>query len=374
MNIEDYRMYKVTNFISILGTPAHVSFIPLFFYLGYDFLAYFNFISVSLWIYARQMNQTGHLTRAITVLITEVILHAVIATLSLGVESGFQYYFFGLIPFAMFHQKLSKKGFLLLALFIGLCYVASVFYSGVFYHDDVDEKLMKLIYYANIIIVMSGITLLSMNFKEASLELEELLKERVNEREVLIREVHHRVKNNMQIIISLLHLQGDKYNNEVSEQIIQATESRINAMLLVHEKLFQNESVSSVDVGVYMQALCEDLMYNLEASQDFKIETQSDEILFNIDKLIPIGLIINEAVTNGIKYADFPDMGLIKVTLFRQNSHYILEIKDNGRIKPSSYEREGSIGTDLISGLAHSKLKGSADISFDEGTLVKVIF
>jgi len=373
-NIEDYRMYKVTNFISFLGIPAHFSFIPLFFYLGYDFLAYFNFISVALWIYARILNERGHLTQAITVLIVEVLSHAVIATISLGTQSGFQYYFFGLIPFAMFHQKLSKKGFLSLAMLITGIYLISLYVAGLQPHLDVEPLVLSLLYYGNTFVVMLGLTLVSIYFKEASLELEGALKERVNEREVLIREVHHRVKNNMQIIISLLHLQGDKYENEVSQEIIQATQSRINSMLLVHEKLFQNESLTSVDVGSYIEALADDLKYNLEFSRHLQMDIHCDEILFHIDRLIPIGLIVNEAVTNCVKYADFPKDAKILIDLQRDKTGYKLRISDNGQTKPSSYEREGSIGADLIVGLAKSKLKGSASINFDEGTVVEVIF
>lgn len=373
-NIEDYRMYKVTNLISILGIPAHALFIPLFFYLGYDFLAYFNFISVSLWVYARILNNTGQLTQAITVLVSEVLLHAILATITLGSQSGFQYYFFGLIPYAMFHQKLSKQGFIALAFLIGSAYLISVYIADMRMHDDMDPLVMNFLYYANISVVMLGITLTSIYFREASLELEDALKERVNEREVLIREVHHRVKNNMQIIISLLHLQGDKYDSEISEQIIQSTESRINSMLLVHEKLFQNESLISVDVGSYIEALADDLKYNLEFSTELNIEIECDEILFHIDKLIPIGLIVNEAVTNCVKYADFPEEAHIKIHLERTDDGYRLRIADNGQSKPKSYEREGSIGADLILGLAKSKLKGSSTISFNKGTVVEIIF
>lgn len=373
IQIDDYRMYTVTNFITLLGIPAHTLFIPLFFYLGYDLLAYFNFLSVTLWVYARYSNSRGHLTRAITVLIIEVMMHAFLATISLGIESGFHYYFFGLIPYAMFHQELSRKGFVALALSIGFSYVISVFYAGSFFHP-IDPMIMKGIYYGNIFIVMFGITLISIFFREASLELEESLKERVNEREVLIREVHHRVKNNMQIIISLLHLQGDKYDNEISEQIIQATESRINSMLLVHEKLFQNESVSAVDVSVYIEALVDDLRYNLVSDQSIEMVVECEAILFNIDRLVPLGLIINEAVTNAVKYADFKEQGRVEVSLKQEVDKVVLRICDNGASKPESYEREGSIGSDLISGLATSKLKGQSSLYYDEGTIVEVLF
>ena len=374
VQIEDYRMYQVTNFVTLLGTPAHILFIPMFFYLGYDFLAFFNILSVAMWMYARVLNSSGNQTGAITVLIIEVMAHAVLATISLGEESGFQYYFLGLLPYAMFHQKLSKKGFALLALVIAISFLISVIIGGSSSHNDVPETFMDFLRYCNIMIVIFGVSLMSLYFREASLELEGTLKEAVKEREVLIKEVHHRVKNNMQIIISLLHLQGDKYDNEISKQIIQTTESRINSMLLVHEQLFQNDALSLVDVGTYIESLADDLKYNLEFSRELNIEVQCDEILFQIDKLIPIGLIVNEAVTNCVKYADFQGEALIEISLEKKQDFYILVIKDNGQTEPSSYAREGSIGADLIDGLAKSKLKGSSKISFDKGTRVEIIF
>ncbi len=219
-----------------------------------------------------------------------------------------------------------------------------------------------------------GLSITSFHFRNASLELESTLSNAVNEREVLIKEVHHRVKNNMQIIISLLHLQGDKYDNDVSEQIINSTESRINAMLLVHEKLFQNESLSSVSVKSYLEALSDDLKYNLDFPDGIEIILDCDEVEFSIDRLIPIGLIVNETLTNSCKYADFAEEARVMIVLHRQNEKYLLRIKDSGRTAPALYEREGSIGTDLISGLAKSKLKGTSKVYFDQGTVVEITF
>lgn len=374
LRIEDYRMYKVIDFVSYLGIPAHAAFIPLFFYLGFDFLAYFNFISVAMWVYARQLNKQGKLGLAITLLIAEVIAHAILATIFLGTPSGFQFYLFGLIPFSMFHQRLSTRGFALLAFGIGIAYISSVLIASNMEHHYIEPIFMEVIHYANIIIVISGISISSIYFREASLELEGSLQKSVQEREVLIKEVHHRVKNNMQIIISLLHLQGDKYDNEISEDIINATESRINAMLLVHEKLFQNESISSVDIRSYLDALCDDLQYNLNFPEQMHFNIDCDEIYFNIDKLIPIGLIVNEAITNSCKYADFKIPAEVSIQLHHFNEGYQLIIKDNGQTEPEDYTKEGSIGTDLISGLAKSKLKGNSHIYFDAGTTLEITF
>ena len=374
MKPDDYRMYNVTNFITYLGTPAHVLFIPLFFYLGYDFLAYFNVLSVASWLYARKLNKERRLGPAISILIVEVILHAVIATIMVGTQSGFQYYFFALIPFAMFHQQFSNRGFVYLAIVIAVAYLGSVFVANSISHNVIDPLLMDVILYSNISVVILGLSLLSYHFRKSSLELESELFETVKEREVLIKEVHHRVKNNMQIIISLLHLQGDKYDNEVSEEIINSTESRINAMLLVHEKLFQNESLSSVSVKSYLEALSDDLKYNLDFPDETEIILDCDEIEFSLDRLIPIGLIVNEALTNSCKYADFADKATVNISLHRKNEKYLLRIKDSGQTEPAAYEREGSIGTDLISGLAKSKLKGTSKVYFDEGTVVEMTF
>ena len=374
IKLDDYRMYNVTNYVTYLGIPAHILFIPLFFYLGYDFLAYANFLSVGAWVYARKLNQEGKLGYAISILIIEVILHSFIATILLGPESGFQYYLFGLVPFSMFHQKLTNRGFAFLAITLGLTYISSIFIAYNISHHVIDALIMDLILYSNIVIVFTGISLTSFYFRKSSLELENELLNTVNEREILIKEVHHRVKNNMQIIISLLHLQGDKYDNETAEQIINSTELRINAMLLVHEKLFQGESLSSLSVMSYLEALSDDLKYNLECSEDIIIVLDCDDIVFNLDRLIPIGLIVNEVLTNNCKYADFDKNASITISLHQKKDKYILCIKDNGQTAPSAYEREGSIGIDLISGLVKSKLKGTSKIYFDEGTVVEIIF
>lgn len=374
LKIDDYRMFKVIDIVSYLGIIAHFLFIPFFLYLGFDFLAYFNIISVTTWLFARKFNNKGQLGYAITLLIVEVLIHAILATIIIGTDSGFQYYLFGLIPFSMFHQRLSKNGFIYLALGIGASYLISVFIANNIPHHPIDPFIMNIMLYSNIVIVMAGISITSINFREASLELEGNLKTSLTEREVLLKEVHHRVKNNMQIIISLLHLQGDKYDNEISESIINATESRINAMLLVHEKLFQNDSLAAVSVQEYLQALGDDLRFNHNSEIDVVFEIDCHNIAFNLDKLIPIGLVANESITNSFKYAQFPQEAKIYIDLSQTEGKHRLLIRDNGIKEPLAYERDGSIGSDLITGLSKSKLKGTSRIYYDAGTVVEIIF
>ena len=159
------------------------------------------------------------------------------------------------------------------------------------------------------------------------------LEKSAQEQELLLREVHHRVKNNMQVIISLLNLQAEYTQDSNLFEIFREMQNRIRSMALIHEKLFRSKSMSSVDFANYINSLTFELInfYAID-SKRIRIHQKIDEMNLNITKAIPCGLIVNELITNALKYA-FPgkregDIWLSVRTLERNSAE--IEIKDNG--------------------------------------------
>ena len=200
----------------------------------------------------------------------------------------------------------------------------------------------------------------------------ERLEKSLSDKEVLLQEVHHRVKNNMQIITSILNLEADKVKNAQAESVLLTSQSRINAMSLIHEKLYNAEDVSSVDLKDYIQSLCYEIRNfsysSVESGPDFSFHLE--EVYTGIDFAIPFGLILNELIINSYKHAfreiESPE---ITVQLSRTGSSIRLKVGDNGVGVPTDVDLSDpkTLGMQLLRSLVE-QLKGELSISSHNGT------
>jgi len=186
----------------------------------------------------------------------------------------------------------------------------------------------------------------------------------LKEKEMLLQEIHHRVKNNMQVISSLLGLQARQIEDESYRAIFQTCQLRISSMALIHHKLYQSEDLCNLDFRSYVNSLTKDLMAAFK-KYDCKLEVDIEDIQLNTDTAVPCGLILNEIVSNSLKYA-FPkgEVGLIKIMCRHigpvDQGEYLLEISDNGVGLPESvnFKKGRSLGTYLIKMLIEDQLDG----------------
>ena len=205
----------------------------------------------------------------------------------------------------------------------------------------------------------------------------EEIKKALEEKEILLREIHHRVKNNMAIIYSLHQLQANSAKNKDIKQMFMESNNRIRSMALIHEKLYQSDSLASIDVKDYLNSLTRNLLHSFsERQKKISLELDVDDITLGIDVLIPCGLIITELVTNSLKYA-FKDKesGTIAIGLRTENSALSLTIKDNGCGLPEGmdFHTTDSLGLKIVSALIN-QLEGELQIVRDSGTAYKILF
>lgn len=213
-----------------------------------------------------------------------------------------------------------------------------------------------------------------------SRELVKKLAASLREKEVLLREIHHRVKNNLQIVISLLRSQSRQMTDERMIEIFRESRNRIKAMSLIHETLFQSSNLSYVDFSSYINKLAMTLFqaFGIEQHQ-VRLIIEAEEILLNIDDAIPSGLVINELLTNSLKYA-FPDAAgaaEIRITMKSLNENQIeLTVSDNGVGLPDNLDicDIETLGLTLVSGLVEVQLDGSLDMNRTEGTRFTIQF
>ncbi|TLF45782.1 sensor histidine kinase [Maribacter aurantiacus] len=189
------------------------------------------------------------------------------------------------------------------------------------------------------------------------------LTRQMHEKEMLLKEVHHRVKNNLQTVSSLLSLQTRNVEETQMRNLLKSTQNRVISMAMVHEMLYMRKDISQIEYKSYVQELSEYLIRSIKGL-DSKVQLKIDipEIKLGIDTAIPLGLLINEAVTNALKYGFADDQeGEIYIALKKEiDRHYVLNIGDNGVGFPDTinYKNSKSLGLKLIHNLTR-QLKGS---------------
>ena len=199
----------------------------------------------------------------------------------------------------------------------------------------------------------------------------------LQEKNVMLKEIHHRVKNNLSIIASLLRLQLRGLDTrEQVERAFKECNSRIQSMTLIHEKLYQSENFAKIDYKNYSENLVINLMKTYAVDQNVELVFDISEIFFDIDTAIPLGLILNEAITNSLKYAfRKKQKHILKISLKQVKDQYELIIKDNGVGIPETIDvnKTSSLGLRLIRILT-DQLGGTSTIERENGTKISIIF
>lgn len=205
--------------------------------------------------------------------------------------------------------------------------------------------------------------------------IQERLRESVGEKELLLREVHHRVKNNMQVISSLLAMQATGGDPAVIQKL-EESQSRIRSIALIHEQLYLSTELANIDVRAYIETLTSQLLQSFGRLASVRFEIECDDLELDIDQSMAVGLIINELVTNALKYA-YPEGrgGVIRVSLREHaNGERILSVADDGPGLPASKNGGApTLGMSLVKTLAR-QLRGRVEMDGSCGTHVRVYF
>jgi PAS domain S-box-containing protein len=206
---------------------------------------------------------------------------------------------------------------------------------------------------------------------------EEHIKQSLEEKKVLLREIHHRVKNNLQVISSLLNLQSAYIDDCQYREMFKESQNRVKSMSLIHEKLYQSENLANIDFEEYVRALTNGLIRSYGINTDkVSLEVEVDNVSLGIDTAIPCGLIINELVSNSLKHAFPGGKGEILVSLHSNNGITELTVKDNGVGIPEDIHIKNttSLGLRLVCILAQDQLSGNITLMRTNGTEFRITF
>jgi PAS domain S-box-containing protein len=209
-------------------------------------------------------------------------------------------------------------------------------------------------------------------------EYESQLEQSIKEKEVLLKEVHHRVKNNMQVISSILNLQSSYIEDETALSILRESQDRIKSMSFVHESLYQSNTLSEVNFSEYIENISRNLFHSYGRPEGgISLDFELEEIYLNLDTSIPCGLIINEVVSNSLKYAfEGREIGRILIEFGRlPDGRLKLIVGDNGIGLPDNFDVENaeSLGLQLVTTLI-TQIGGELDIQVKDGTKFNIAF
>ena len=219
------------------------------------------------------------------------------------------------------------------------------------------------------------------NRKRNNEELEKtnaLLKGKNKENEILLKEIHHRVKNNLQIIASLLNLQSNSITDQNTLDAVEESRNRVNSMALIHQKLYQGDNLAAIEMKDYFETIGQAIIESFgEKANRVKLEVSMSEIEFDLDTAIPIGLITNELITNSLKHAFTEnDHGKVSIKMEKEENNLIqLVIADNGKgtLSSDNEKNESGFGSLLVN-LLTSQLNGQLERSASDGMVTKIQF
>ncbi len=202
-----------------------------------------------------------------------------------------------------------------------------------------------------------------------------IIEKSLKEKEILMKEIHHRVKNNLQVVSSLLKLQSHYIKDEQAQEAAKDSRNRVQSMALIHQNLYQEDNLTGIDVNDYISKLCENLFesYNIHPTR-IKLIKEIQSLNLDVDTVVPLGLILNELITNSLKYG-FPGekTGAVKIILKEENNTLYLKVFDNGVGLPDDFQKkyEATFGYRMINAFIQ-KLKGELKTFTDDGTKVEI--
>ena len=198
--------------------------------------------------------------------------------------------------------------------------------------------------------------------------MEALMARSLEEKDTLLKEIHHRVKNNLQMVSSLLSLQMDQMPEGKPQELLAESVARVRSMALIHQHLYGSQSLARVDLGSYARSLAESLRYVLAPGA--WVEVESDPVEVTVEEAVPVGLILNELVTNALKYGAGPAGHTVRTTLRTGRNEARLEVRDSGAGLPPGFDLRGSatLGMQLVTTLAR-QLRGTISGRNDGGAV-----
>ena len=228
--------------------------------------------------------------------------------------------------------------------------------------------------------LQDNIKTLDFQVEEKTKELTSSLKDKdelLEEKEILLKEIHHRVKNNLALTVGLIKLQQNEIKDKKSKKVLKDIQERIYTMELLHRKLHESTNLNQIDFKEYVLSLLKDIELTYNMKNKVSMIVNIEEVFLNIERAMPCGLILNELITNSFKYAfDDKKNAKLKISMKLIDGKYVLKVKDNGKGISENIDIHSSntLGLRLINSIAKIQLKGKLKYKNKKGSFFKIVF
>lgn len=198
--------------------------------------------------------------------------------------------------------------------------------------------------------------------------LNEKIKAELKEKEVLLKEIYHRVKNNLQLVSSFISIQSLQIQDEKMKEMCETVQNRIQSVSLIHEQLCRSSNLANINIREYVGDLVSYISQSVLIDQVVNFELNVDDVTISMDKAVPTGLILNEVISNSVKYAFNDEDGTIKIDITRRDNEWCMNLSDNGKgvINVNELTKPNSFGVEIIRALTE-QLDGQIEISGSPG-------
>ena len=255
------------------------------------------------------------------------------------------------------------------------------------YSNEIEHVIVRADGEKRVIVVRNGIekdeygnTIKTIGVNQDITELKRVqneIKEALNEKEMLLKEIHHRVKNNLMVISSLLNLQSRYIHDEEALDIFKESQNRAKSMALIHERLYRSTDLKRIDFGDYIRTLGNDLYHTYMPEEGhISLNMNLENLMVDINTTVPLGLIVNELITNSMKHAFAADVkGEININFYKNGDEFTLIIADNGVGLPADldFKNTETLGLQLVNNLT-AQIDGTIELDRRQGTRFKITF
>ena len=273
-------------------------------------------------------------------------------------------------------RKETWKHLLIISVFCFLTIIViAVGYKDGCWDLNLSETISSNLSIFNIIVSFSSTIAFALIMVIESIAQDTLIKKMLHEKEILLAEVFHRVKNNMNIVTSLLNLKKITSQSQETKDALEECRNRVFSMALVHQNIFNNDSLIGLNFKNYIVNLVNEIANSFGSKGSYEINYDLEEIQLDLSTSIPCGLIINELITNSFKYAQVPDKKLIiSILLKKENGKILLIVQDNGPgISVNFMTEKNTLGMELIESLS-DQINGKSQFKNNDGATFELIF
>jgi two-component sensor histidine kinase len=273
-------------------------------------------------------------------------------------------------------RKETWKHLLIISVFCFLTIIViAVGYKDGCWDLNLSETISSNLSIFNIIVSFSSTIAFALIMVIESIAQDTLIKKMLHEKEILLAEVFHRVKNNMNIVTSLLNLKKITSQSQETKDALEECRNRVFSMALVHQNIFNNDSLIGLNFKNYIVNLVDEITNSFGSKGSYEINYDLEEIQLDLSTSIPCGLIINELITNSFKYAQVPGKKLIiSILLKKENGKILLIVQDNGPgISANFMTEKNTLGMELIESLS-DQINGKSQFKNNDGATFELIF